>query len=195
MMIQEFTERTGFEPTMEEYSEIEQAYYEFGGDKNAFCKAFVENNGAQQIYDLRAEKVEWYKAELKKVTEAKDAEIAELETKLEQEQEWKPFEDEHNVKQADYEKLAAQSDTKVLTDDEAANLISAWFGFEKGRIQIVHEVVKEEINRHRECRRVGTYERKALYNSSDWNYIVFNVRGLVATGYEMHNGELQMYWG
>lgn len=29
----------------------------------------------------------------------------------------------------------------------------------------------------------------------DWNYICFNVRGNAAMGYEMHNGELQMYWG
>lgn len=38
MMMNEFVERTGFEPTMEEYREIEEAYYNFDGDKNAFCK-------------------------------------------------------------------------------------------------------------------------------------------------------------
>ena len=36
--------------------------------------------------------------------------------------------------------------------------------------------------------------RKALFDVWDWNYICFNVRGNVTMGYEMHNGELQMYW-
>ncbi len=42
MMITEFTALTGFEPSMEEYAEIEEQYYEFDGDKKAFCRKFVE---------------------------------------------------------------------------------------------------------------------------------------------------------
>ena len=38
MMMSEFTERTGFEPMAEEYVEIEQQYYNFDGNKDAFCK-------------------------------------------------------------------------------------------------------------------------------------------------------------
>ena len=34
MMISEFIERTGFQPTAEEYAKIEEAYYDFDGDKN-----------------------------------------------------------------------------------------------------------------------------------------------------------------
>ncbi len=41
MMISEFIDRTGFEPTAKEYAKIEEAYYNFDGDKDAFCKAFV----------------------------------------------------------------------------------------------------------------------------------------------------------
>ena len=74
-------------------------------------------------------------------------------------------------------------------------MIASEFGFDRSKIVIVHEVVKEEINRHRQCRRVGTYPRKALFNAWDLNYIVFNIRGNTTMGYEMHNGELQMYWG
>ena len=35
MMMNEFIERTGIEPTAEEYNEIEEAYYKFDGDKDA----------------------------------------------------------------------------------------------------------------------------------------------------------------
>ena len=41
MMISEFIERTGFEPTASEYAKIEKAYYDFNGNKDEFCKAFV----------------------------------------------------------------------------------------------------------------------------------------------------------
>ena len=44
MMMNEFIERTGIEPTAEEYNEIEEAYYKFDGDKDAFCRDFVKKN-------------------------------------------------------------------------------------------------------------------------------------------------------
>ena len=56
MMMSEFTERTGFEPTAEEYTEIEEAYYRFNGDKNAFCKHWMETVGVKGICKARAEK-------------------------------------------------------------------------------------------------------------------------------------------
>lgn len=40
MMMSEFIDRTGFTPTYEEYLKIEEAYYSFEGNKDAFCKAF-----------------------------------------------------------------------------------------------------------------------------------------------------------
>jgi len=36
MMISEFIERTGFEPTASEYAKIEKAYYDFNGNKDEF---------------------------------------------------------------------------------------------------------------------------------------------------------------
>ena len=35
MMMSEFIERTGFEPSAEEYENIEEQYYNFDGDKDA----------------------------------------------------------------------------------------------------------------------------------------------------------------
>ena len=43
MMIHEFTERTGYEPTMEEYRFIEESYYDFDGQKDEFCKAWLKD--------------------------------------------------------------------------------------------------------------------------------------------------------
>lgn len=58
MMISEFIERTGFEPTAKEYAEIENEYYEFDGDKNEFCKAFLKNGGRERICRERAAEIE-----------------------------------------------------------------------------------------------------------------------------------------
>ena len=49
MMMSEFIDRTGFEPTAKEYAKIEEAYYNFDGDKDAFCKAFVKDGGARKL--------------------------------------------------------------------------------------------------------------------------------------------------
>lgn len=38
MMMSEFIERTGYEPSYEEYHFIEDSYYEFDGNKDEFCK-------------------------------------------------------------------------------------------------------------------------------------------------------------
>ena len=41
MMMNEFTDRTGYEPTPEEYEEIELDYISFDGGKDEFCKAWL----------------------------------------------------------------------------------------------------------------------------------------------------------
>lgn len=62
MMMSEFIDRTGFTPTYEEYLKIEEAYYNFDGNKDAFCKAFVSANGEKEICSLRAKKIEQLKS-------------------------------------------------------------------------------------------------------------------------------------
>lgn len=204
MMMREFEEMTGIYPTATMYKAIEAAYMEFDGDKKAFCEAYKQNkNGiAQKIQRngmmnevRKTEELENHIKSLKKDILMQQEQIKRLEEKLEREQGWKPYEDEHNVKQADYEQLASASFTEELSDEEAADMIASDFGFDRSKIVIVHEVPKYEINRSRALRKVGTYERKALYNATDWNYILFNIRGNCTMGYEMHNGELRMYWG
>ena len=58
MMMSEFIERTGFEPTAKEYAKIEEAYYDFDGDKDAFCKAFVKDGGARKLCKARAAEID-----------------------------------------------------------------------------------------------------------------------------------------
>jgi hypothetical protein len=43
MMMSEFIERTGVDPTYEEYRYIEESYYEFDGNKDEFCKAWLKD--------------------------------------------------------------------------------------------------------------------------------------------------------
>lgn len=197
MMMREFEEMTGIYPTATMYKAIEAAYMEFDGDKKAFCKAFLANK------DGMASRIQ-HSCNMAEFKAASDAEtqiaklkkqVEDLKAQLEREQGWAPYEDEHNVKQIKYEQLAASRFTKELSDEEAVDMIASDFGFDRSKIVIVHEVPKYEINRNRALRKVGTYERKALYNATDWNYILFNIRGNCTMGYEMYNGELRMYWG
>ena len=44
MLISEFIDRTGYQPTAEEYAEIEKEYYHFKGDKDQFCRAWSKAN-------------------------------------------------------------------------------------------------------------------------------------------------------
>lgn len=44
MMVREFTERTKYNPTAEEYHYIEESYYDFEGtDKDEFCKQWLKD--------------------------------------------------------------------------------------------------------------------------------------------------------
>ena len=202
MMIKEFTERTGYEPGMEEYRLIEQRYVEDDVHKDDFCKAwkedFEDGHWARELKLRKAleeqkDAFEQINADLGSAILHLEEQAKDLQTRLEKELEWQPYEDDHNVKQADYDVLAGAFGTRELTDDEAVDMIANEFGFDRSRISIVHELNTYEINRHRRLRKSGTVQRKALFNAWDWNYIVFNVRGNCTMGYEMHNGSLQMY--
>ncbi len=66
MMRSEFIERTGFEPTADEYSEIEEEYYGFDGDKDAYCKQWKKNGGIERLMRRRATRIEELERELAK---------------------------------------------------------------------------------------------------------------------------------
>lgn len=87
MMIHEFAQRTGYQPTTEEYHYIEESYYDFSGDKDAFCAQWKldKEDGhwdtelkLRKTRDEQAERMEaqieglmenlaWYKEQYKKL--------------------------------------------------------------------------------------------------------------------------------
>lgn len=48
MMMSEFIERTGYEPSWEEYRMIEESYYDFDGNKDEFCKQWKKDQKSGQ---------------------------------------------------------------------------------------------------------------------------------------------------
>lgn len=201
MMIQEFIERTGFEPMPEEYAEIEEAYYAFNGDKDSFCRDFVANGGEKKIYQHRAERIQQLHSkqiEMEKdfmaTIQRQQNEIERLQKELDQEQGWKPYEEEHNVRQAEYDRLA--SSAGPMTDQEAIKLVSEWIGFREDCIKIIRAVPEYQINRNNKLRKSGRMiDRSPLYDATDWNYIRFDVKAETAVrSYELFNDELRPYW-
>ena len=207
MMLSEFVERTGFEPMPAEYAKIEEAYCGFNGDKDAFCKAFVEGGGEKKIYQARATEIDRLNGKIlemdkaaKKDGEAYERRLADLQAQLDKELEWKLSKGTGtNMSQADYESLLASctgdhGDPHVMSEDEARQLVAEEFGFNPERIEIITTVHTYEVNKHCQLRKAAAYTRQPLYDATDWNYVRFNVRGAGCTWtYEMVNGELETY--
>ena len=207
MMMSEFIERTGFQPLPFEYAKIEEAYYNFEGDKDAFCRAFVKADGEKKVYQARAAEIDRLNGKIlemdrasKRDSEVYEKRIADLQAQLDKELEWKPSEGTGtNMTQTDYESLLAcctgdHGDPHVMSEDEARMLVAEEFGFNPERVEIVTTVHTYEVNKHRLLRKAAAYTRQPLYNATDWNYVRFNVRGAGCTWtYEMVNGELKTY--
>lgn len=183
MLITEFQNLTGFYPTEDLYRTIEEFYYEFDGDKLAFCKAYVDNT------DGLAEQIR-IKTDINRRLRAHNmaVEINKLNKELEREQEWKAFEDSANVQQKDYNELKAFG--KIWEDEEAKAWIADVFGFNPEKIKIIHSVNLYEVNRHNICRVVGEAERLPLYEATDWNYVRFDCGPI---SYELDNGMLRFF--
>lgn len=207
MMMSEFIERTGFQPLPFEYAKIEEAYYNFDGDKDAFCRAFVEADGEKKVYQARAAEIDRLNGKIlemdrasKRDGEVYEKRIADLQAQLDKELEWKPSEGTGtNMSQASYEDLLAcctgdHGDPHVMSEDEARQLVAEEFGFNPERIEIITTVHTYEVNKHHQLRKAATFTRQPLYDATDWNYVRFNVRGAGCTWtYEMVNGELETY--
>lgn len=192
MMKEEFEKLTGIFPSEALYEHIEAAYYEFNGEKQAFCEAYKTNAGglAQKIQyeaDMGAFKAQQEHRE--KIT-SRDAQIDKLEKELERELEWKPYEDKDNTSQADYDKLATAGGTEKMSDERAKELLYDWYGFAKEKIKILHSVPVYEVNRHGRLRKIGELERSPLYNATDWNYIRFDCGCM---SYELYNDSLRPF--
>ena len=194
MMMSEFIDRTGFEPTAKEYAKIEDAYYNFDGDKDAFCKAFVKDGGARKLCKARAAEIDRLRGQMletemqyKKDVADRDLRIEELTADLDRELEWKPSTGT-NMSQSDYDHLARSG--WQMTDEEAKAFIAGECGFNPEKIRILHEASTYDVNKHLRLRKFGTFDRAPVYESTDWNYIRFDCAYFM---YEMVNGELRFY--
>lgn len=195
MMMYEFVERTGFEPTADEYRKIEEAYYEFDGNKDAFCKAFVAAGGEKKIYQARAARIAELESDAMDNEKAHQATVADLQKQiaalrkaLDRELEWKPCEAGTTMDQGRYEQLSSAG--KVMSEQEAKELIADECGFSLEKIRIVPQVSTYEVNKHHQMRKSNTYTRQPVYCSTDWNYVRFDCANFM---YELVNGELQFY--
>ena len=196
MMIEEFEKRTGFYPTLVQYEAIERAYMAFDGDKDAFCKAYKKNaERIQQEVNMATLKAQRDQAaEL----DRRDIEIERLKAELEREQEWKPYEDTHNVTQAQYTDLAESvpgGAARYMTDAEALDWVCSEFGFDRSKVTILHEIDGYEVNRHNRLRRTGKkIDRRPVYCATDYHYIRFNVGRGTGWMWEAWNGQLRPFY-
>lgn len=198
MMIQEFEALTGIFPSAELYKAIEVEYMDGPWtDKQSFCAAYKKNkDGLAEMIAKRACDASYQeeKKARKMIEEAeKEANLWRIryektQQELDKELGWTAYEDERRISEKDYKRLAAQTDTRILSEEEAKDLIFEEFGFAKERILIITERAALEIDkRHRLRSTHRMMRRDPLYNATDWNYIGFECSGY---SYEMVNGEL-----
>ncbi len=199
MMIEEFEQRTGFYPTLVQYAAIERAYTDFGGDKDAFCRAYKENamGIAERIQrEVNRDAVKQERSQAAELAR-RDTEIERLKKELEREQEWKPYEDTHNITQAQYAGLAESVPSGAahyMTDAEALDWICREFGFDRSQVTILHEIEGQEINRHNHIRATKEkIDRRPIYCATDYHYIRFNAGG-GEWQWEAWNGQIRPFW-
>lgn len=200
MTREEFERLTGFYPTTDHYAAIEAAYVDYSGDKQEFCEAYSSNlNGMAEAIQRKQDMASINnEAEREKHVGDLEAQIERLKAELELMQDWKPYESPHNVKQADYERLAASvpHGAYYMTDEEAIDWIEQETGFDRKRITIIHEIDSEEISE--KCNRIRKtgkkIDRRPIYCATDYHYIRFNVRANVTNCYEFWKDTLRPFY-
>ena len=137
---------------------------EFSGDKDIFCKAYKKNEEwlaekIQKEADIQAMKE---KVWMEHVIGEYEARIAKLNADLEREQEWSSYEDNNYVSEEDYQNLANCRDTKILSDEEAKQLLYDWYGFAKDKVTILRSIPRYEKKRHNRLRTVGEMAKEQI---------------------------------
>lgn len=67
MLLSEFTERTGYQPTQEEYEEIEREYMHSSSDKDEFCRMWKRANPEKAGQIQRHEKAQKRREKVEKI--------------------------------------------------------------------------------------------------------------------------------
>lgn len=79
---EEFIKRTGFEPTDEEYKEIEREYMGTSMDKDTFCSKWKRNDGINRLMRIRARRIEELESELRMKENEFNARMDDLSMKI-----------------------------------------------------------------------------------------------------------------
>lgn len=124
MMISEFIERTGFEPTYVEYlNDIEPEYMGTEMDKDAFCKQWKKNGGISRLTRKRARTIEELQTKLLVCRREKSdviSNLRETERKLDAAEERRKEESERLTAELQAMEMRAQKTEKALADVKAA---------------------------------------------------------------------------
>lgn len=199
MLRSEFEVLTGIFVTDDLYDCIEKAYMESKEDKRVFCEKYKQNrDGLAQVIQQNACRriMENEKSHQKEVNthiaiaNGLQKEVDRLSKELEKEQGWEPYENSA-MDDKRYEALAKAG--RKMSDEEAQELIADEFGFQKDRILVLHNIgVFQQSQKKNLIRKTNSKARNPVYESTDWNYVRFNVgtKGLTWM-YEMVNGELK----
>lgn len=117
-------------------------------------------------------------------------ELEKVKAELNKELEWKDCENMGtNMSEKDY--LHLKKSGKVMTKQEAIDLIASEFGFDPEKITILSTVQTFEVNKYHCTRVKESLVRDPIYDATDWNYIRFNCSNWC---YEMINGQLEHYF-
>ena len=173
MMQKEFEELTGFIVSNSEYALIEKAYMDCEDDKKTFCRQWVKNGGVNMLSKERLTEIERLKAQVLTLQN----EISTLSEKLEKAQKWRFVVESQRTQSEyeEYEKDALSGIGRLLTDEEAVQVVADETGFDKNKIIIRHSVSAYEANRFGDTRGTKQLPRKAIYISTDYMYIRFAV--------------------
>ncbi|MBQ9257472.1 MAG: hypothetical protein IJ181_10190 [Acidaminococcaceae bacterium] len=201
MLRSEFEILTGIYVTDDLYSCIEEVYMESKEDKRVFCEKYKQNSDglAQVIQQNACRRIMQNEKSHQKEIDTQIAianglqkEVDRLSKELEKEQGWEPYENSA-MDDKRYEALAKVG--RKMSDEEAQELIADEFGFQKDRILVLHNIgVFQQSQKKNRIRKMNAKARNPVYESTDWNYVRFNVRTKGLTWmYEMVNGDLKQW--
>ncbi len=141
---------------------------------------------AERERDKAISESKFYMEEHNKVA----TELEKVKAELDKELEWKDCENMGtNMSEKDY--LNLKKSGKVMTKQEAIDLIASEFGFGPEKITILSTVETYEVNKHYRTRVKESIVRDPVYDATDWNYIRFDCANWC---YEMINGQLRQYF-
>ena len=121
MMMCEFIERTGFEPTAAEYADIEAEYMGCDIDKDKFCKQWVKNGGIQRLSRIRVRRIEELEQQLESRRKKDDRDSEAL--KEEHRKGIEYYEQEDKRKRVVYEQAVKERNAAYATVEAIRNLL------------------------------------------------------------------------